>query len=190
MQLRIKRSAALLLLTVSTALYGEPPATQPASETATLPVGWIGHWKGEARYIAGNKVMQTFITELVIRPTADPMRYEWTLIYDGKTGRQERAYTLVVKDAAKGAYEIDEGQGIILPATLLGDLLTSSFDVMGNRIDATYELRTSAHGTSMEMRLVTKKSADAITTGGKDGVPDVTAWTPISLQTCTLRRID
>lgn len=190
-----RRIALFLIATCAAVVFADSPTFKPtptaATQRAGFPTSWFGHWKGESELVNGSGVVQRFQTELKIGPGRAADTYEWTIIYDGAMGRQERPYRLIVQDAAEGRYAIDEGQGIVLPATLLGDVLASSFEVMGNRIDATYHFRPGAHGRpSIELTLVTKKTDSEVTTGGKDGVPEVKGWTPTLLQHATLRPVE
>ncbi len=192
--------AALLLIGGAAALRPQdPPAAPvapagptasgpPAVPAASFPQCWIGHWKGDA-FTAGGTRPLAFRMELIIAATDAPDRFTWTTIYDGPPGRQERAYTLIVKDAAKGEYAIDENNGIVLQARLLDGGLYTHFMVQGSRIATRERLEdagTAAERISVEM--VTTIDERAGSTGGKDSAPEVKTWTPVSIQKATLRR--
>jgi photosystem II stability/assembly factor-like uncharacterized protein/pimeloyl-ACP methyl ester carboxylesterase len=161
------------------------PATKP-----TFPQSWLGRWKGDAT--SGDGVnAQKFTTELIIAATEKPDRFQWTLIYDGGSGHQERKYFLVAKDAAKGLYQIDEGNGIVLESRYIDGTLFSHFLVQGNRIitrDRLENFGTADEHISIEM--ITSVDAQASSTGGKEGSPEVTTWSPSSIQKATLRRVN
>ncbi len=165
------------------------PAEVPTPNPATFPASWIGHWKGDAS--SGNGVQsQQFTMELIIAPTDKPDRFGWTIVYSGAAGRQERAYTLIVKEAAKGLYSIDENNGIVLDARLMGGTLFSHFLIQGSRL--TTRDRLEAAGTADEhisIEIVTTIEDQSSPTGGKDGVPEVQSWSPASIQIATLRRL-
>ena len=68
--------------------------------------------------------------ELTIGPGDGPDAHEWTIVYSGMGDIVDRRpYTLVVLDAANGHYAIDEHNGLVLEARLLGDTLTTWFAV-------------------------------------------------------------
>jgi hypothetical protein len=88
-------------------------------------------------------------------------------------------------------YEIDERNGIVLPQRMLGGVLRSQFEVMGSRIDATYELLNAGTADERIMcELVSYRSDQSVSTGGKDSVPEVKGWTPSTVQRVALRRKD
>ncbi len=164
-------------------------APSPTVVKAEFPRAWLGHWKGDAT--AGDGVnSQKFTTELIVAATEKPDRYQWTLIYDGGAGRQERKYFLVVKDAAKGLYQIDEDNGIVLESRCFDGTLFSHFVVQGNRI--TTRERLEGAGTVDEhisVEMLATIDAQGVISGGKDDVPEVTSWSPISIQKAVLRRV-
>ncbi len=154
-----------------------------------FPQSWAGQWRGDVEVQGAD--FGKFSMELVIAPTSDANTWDWKIIYDGQAGRQERPYALIVKDASKGLYEIDERNGIVLPQRLMGGVLRSQFEVMGSRIDASYEL--AGAGTADERiicELVSYRSDQSVTTGGKDNVPEVKGWTPTTVQRVVMRRVD
>lgn len=167
-----------------------PAAAPAAAANAQFPESWIGHWAGDAT--SGNgTTAQKFRMELIIAPTDSKDRFRWTIIYAGAQGRQERAYTLIVKDAAKGLYSIDENNGIILDSRYIDGTLFGHFIVQGNRISTRERLENP--GTPDEFistELVTTIDDQATTTGGAAGVPEVKTWAPVGVQKATLRRVD
>jgi hypothetical protein len=159
-----------------------------ADPSPAFPASWVGHWKGSASVGMGDK-LQAFTMELIVSPTSDPARHDWTLVYDGHAGRQERKYTLIARDAALGQYVIDENNGIVLDATIIDDVLHSHFVVQGNRIVVREELvKAGADDAAIKVEMVTTVDATSTTTGGKNGVPEVQTWKPVSIQRATLRK--
>ena len=161
-------------------------ASHPAT---TFPASWVGRWKGDVEVLGTNGDAPKFTKELVIAPTEAADRFTWTIIYEGASGRQERPYTLVVKDAAAGLYEIDEKNGIVLPSRMLGGVMHTAFTVQGARITTREEVVGA--GTSDErmlFELATFSDDQPIKTGGGDA-PEVLGWRPTSVQRATLRRV-
>lgn len=168
---------------------GAEKSAVKAADQPTFPASWIGHWRGDAA--TGNaQRSQKFTMEMIIAPTDKPDRFTWTIIYAGEAGRQERAYSLIVKDAAKGVYAIDENQGIVLDASLLDGGLYTHFEVQGYRTVTRTKLENA--GTADEhisVEMLTTVDGDATTTGNAGGVPAVRSWLPVSLQRAKLRRV-
>ncbi|MEZ5980548.1 MAG: hypothetical protein R3F34_20375, partial [Planctomycetota bacterium] len=97
----------------------------------SFPARWLGTWRGEVEVLAREAPRPGFDMELEVARTDDPARYTWRTTYGtGDDGvRDVRDYELVVRDASRGAYAIDEGNGIVLEATLLGGVLTTWFEI-------------------------------------------------------------
>lgn len=153
-----------------------------------FPKDWIGRWKGDVEVLGGRAGAPTFTKELVIAPTDKPDRFTWTIIYDAASGRQERPYTLVVRDAAQGLYEIDENNGIVLPARLLGGTLLTSFSVQGARIETRERLVIAGGEPRIEFELTTIDESKGGKTGGQGDAPDVAVWTTQTMQRAELKR--
>ncbi len=166
------------------------PVAAPAP-TPGFPAAWVGRWKGDATADTGVGEPMRFTMEMNIAATEQPGRFQWTVIYDGSTGRQERPYELVVKDAARGEYAIDEKNSIVLDARLLNGTLYSHFLVEGTRIATRERLEGegTADGPRIEVEMIVTRDADATSTGKAEGVPEVLSWMPRSIQRATLRRV-
>ncbi len=127
--------------------------------------------------------------ELHVAATESRDRFTWTIVYGEGEQRQERPYELIVKDAAKGLYEVDEKNSIRLPMALLDGAFYCNFEVEGSILNATYRLE--GRGTSDE-RIVIEIVSLATTverTGGEDRAPEVRTRMPATLQRGVLRRL-
>jgi hypothetical protein len=169
----------------------ETPTQAPAAavRTRAFPEAWLGRWKGPARSVSPGRPAMEFTTELVVARTDDPSRFAWTIIYDGAAGKQERKYELIVKDADKGLYEIDEKNGIILPATFIDGALCSRFEVDTAQI-ATRErlVNPGAPDESIDVEMITATTASPKVSGGGD-VPEVRGYAVRSIQSARLKRV-
>lgn len=166
-----------------------PAPAVPAAAGAAFPAAWRGHWKGPSRVVGPTGTTMSFTMELVVEPTDTAGRWTWTVIYDGAAGRQVRPYHLVEVDAAKGAWKVDEGNGIEIAHQLLDGTLFAQFAVGGTRI--TTRERLEGAGTPderLEVEMMTTRDGDGAASGGAGGTPAVTSWPPRSLQTATLWR--
>ena len=116
----------------------------------------------------------------------DPNRYSWTTVYSGEAGEQTRAYTLLLRDAATGSYAIDEHNGIVLEARLLGDRLYSWFEVQGTELIVREQLMPGPDGAlGWSFEILTTQGA-TVPTG--DEIP-VESTLPTGLQRALLKRI-
>ncbi len=167
------------------AAQSTPKATAPA-----FPAAWLGHWKGSITQTAPGGRTMSFSMELKIAKTDDPNTFQWIIIYEGAQGRQERPYMLIVKDAAKGQFAIDEKNGIIIPSQHLDGVVYTQFSVQGNRIWTREELVGA--GMPDERIAVEIGTIDdsAVTKSGGGEVPEVSSWTPLSVQRGELRRVN
>lgn len=177
----------LNLLPLALTLLADPAA--PKAAEPGFPDSWIGHWAGDATLNSPKGVAMRFTMELKVAKTDDPTKYEWTIIYDDGNNRQERPYQLIVKDAANGAYEIDEKNGIVLPCTLIAGTLYSAFDLEGVRLVS----RDQLVGDAIETEIITMSTKQMVSTGGKADdpeaqVPPVTGVPVVSVQRAVLKK--
>jgi len=149
-----------------------------------FPAGWEGTWRGSLRSAGGSAPMEVEMT-LEVR-AVEAGTWAWVITYAGAAGTQVRDYRLVARDPARGQYEIDERNGIILPARWLDGVLLGEFEVQGSRVTVREELRSEESGLHVEM--ATFAAGTPSTTGG-GAVPEVRGWAPVSLQRGTLRRV-
>jgi hypothetical protein len=158
-------------------------ATVPAAPPE-FPVGWEGTWRGSLRSAGGSSPMEVEMT-LEVR-AAEAGTWAWVITYAGPAGTQVRDYRLIARDAARGQYEIDERNGIILPVRWLDGVLLAEFEVQGSRVTVREELRSEESGLLVEMATF---AAGAPSTTGGGAAPEVRGWAPVSLQRGTLRRV-
>jgi hypothetical protein len=71
--------------------------------------------------------------------------WTWRTVFNADTVRGVRAYRLLVRDPARGAYATDEGNGIVLEDRLVDGMLVSVFQVG----DQVLESRHSMQGDSL-----------------------------------------
>lgn len=166
----------------SNAQEPEAPTSLKAQKAISFPEDWQGLWSGEATNVdpSGNK--QAFAMQLEIAATEKSDRFQWRIVYEGVQGKSERNYSLVVKDAARGQYAIDENNGIELDAILLGDTLVESFFIQGQRIWTTSKFVQSEAGREIHFELFSADDSQITKSGARDGVPEVTSWRANSRQ--------
>lgn len=105
-------------------------------EKLVFPEDYLGVYKGDLE-INSDRGNQKIGMEFHLLKTDDSQKYKYTIVYifDGK--RQERDYTLFVKDREKGRYVVDENNGILLDAQLFGATLYAMFEVDGTLLTTT-----------------------------------------------------
>jgi hypothetical protein len=200
----------------------ETRASSVDQHITNFPQDWAGTWQGTltstAYRVSGEKREDapeiSIEMTLEIAPTSDPQRWSWTITYDGNAGKQVRPYELVIRDVATGSakspaisrsrFAIDEKNGIVIPVQFADNVLWSSFEVLGTRVDVREELvrgdvRGAARGEALgeiRIEMISTKIDDPEVSGGTSaegegnggGVPSVRSWSPISIQRGVLRR--
>ncbi len=180
------RSVLVLLffLWAEVAVAQGPAANGPGG----LPEAWQGTWKGEVTSQSPRGSGAAFQMELRIAPTEKPDSSTWTILYDGPQGRSERPYLLIADPSQPGRFQIDEQNGIMIEATLIGSTLSSHFTVGGQTLWSRYTLRSSGKDAEIEFELCSANEERATNSGGQNGVPAVRSLPVSSRQTGVLRR--
>ena len=172
--------------------HARPAVPSPVTPPVTVdsfPDNYVGTWTGELEIFApGKGRVQALPMELDVQPLTDSS-YTYTIIYGEDREAGTRAYELVVRDAAKGLYYIDERNTIGMEAYLVGDVFVQRFEVMNNLLETATRLR--ADGTLLwEIR--SGKLDPVSTSGGKDfrgeDIPPVNAYPVANYQRAVLRR--
>ncbi|MBL8962415.1 MAG: hypothetical protein JNJ98_21310 [Gemmatimonadetes bacterium] len=112
----------------------------PAQERA-FPEGWAGEWRGTLTTVAPPDSVRNRIP-LTLTIARDPGRdaWVWRTVFNADTVRGLRDYRLLVRDAARGLYATDEGNGVVLEDTYVGGSLVSVFQVGTQRLESRYTL--------------------------------------------------
>jgi hypothetical protein len=127
-----------LLLTLLLLMAGLVSAQ---TQSVEFPRAFTGEWRGTLVVAnpggaSQSTPMSLRIDSLKLRPAPGrPSRYGWTILYGGQ---EPRKYDLVIKDAKAGRYQIDEKDGILLDAVLVGNRLISQFQVAESLLTSTY----------------------------------------------------
>ena len=138
-----------------------------------FPEDWAGNWEGQLEIHNGGGKTMDLKMGLNIAPV-DSGKYTFTILYYGKNGTDERLYELLTVDARKGHYQVDEKNSIVLDDYFFMNKLYSRFEVMGNLLLVTYELR----GEEMIFEVISGKMGEehTVITGGQDSIPKVTSY--------------
>jgi hypothetical protein len=108
------------------------------AQSNSFPKSWEGNWKGELLWYKGTaKEPQKVNMEVRIHATDSPHKYSWQIIY-GSESKDNRPYTLVIKDTAKGHWAIDEQNGIVLDQFWIAGKFCGAFTVGSSTIVNNY----------------------------------------------------
>jgi hypothetical protein len=160
-----------------------------SAQPSSFPQSFVGNWKGTLTWSRPDKAPQQFAMRLNIQP-ADSGRYTWQIIYgddDPSTSLRtdNRPYLLQPVDPAKGHWQIDERNTIVLDGYFIGKSFTSVFAVSGSTIVSKYEL--TADG--LMVSFTTYATKPITTTGGTSSeIPPVESYKVVGLQQGLLKR--
>ena len=98
---------------------------------------WFGTWQGTLNIYYPVKFLEVPVT-IEISKTNEPGKYSWKTSYDN--GKIEKSYFLIVVDAEKGSYILDEDNTIKLDYYYADNSLYSVFQVEEAIITSRYTL--------------------------------------------------
>jgi hypothetical protein len=152
---------------------------------ATFPKDFLGHWEGTLTwYQAGKKLPQAVKMQLIIQPADTANTYTWQIIY-GDKGEDNRPYLLRPVDTAKGHWQIDERNGIVLDQYYIGNRFTSAFTVQTTTILDSYW----REGNSLVAEFYGLSAKPVSTTGqGTEASPKVDSYATKSFQRAVLKK--
>jgi hypothetical protein len=157
------------------------PTDAPAKPA--LPVEWHGRWTGTLKVNAiGGKEQETQM-ELLVEPLKSRTGYRWRITYGEPKVRPARDYELIPQEK-NGHFVIDEKNGIVIDAWLVGGTIHSQFQVGESMIPVRYELK----GDTLVFSLVVYTSKDARTTKLTRGEMEAKAFQLQTVQTAELKK--
>ena len=108
------------------------------AQSNVFPLNWVGNWKGELLWYKGTaKEPQKVNMELRIHPTDSLNKYSWQIIY-GSESKDNRPYSLIARDTAKGHWIINENNGILLDQFWIAGKFCGAFTVDSSTIVNNY----------------------------------------------------
>ncbi len=122
--------------------------------------------------------------ELRLGPHEDPDRSQWHMVYRSGGNEQVRPYELVVEDASRGAYLIDEKNSIVLEAHYVNETLYQVFEIEGVLL----HVRSHREGEEIEFEITSFDTEGPRETGGEESVSKVTSYLMKTLQRSVLKR--
>jgi hypothetical protein len=169
-----------ILITVYFLLMVVQMNAQPSS----FPDSFVGNWKGMLTWNRPGKQPQEFTMRLNIQPV-DSGRYTWQIVY-GDNQQDNRPYLLMPVDTAKGHWQVDERNTIMLDSYVIGNVFSSVFSVSGSTIVSKYELTKEG----LLVSFTTFATKAVTTTGGTSTeVPPVDSYKILGLQQGLLKRV-
>lgn len=187
-----------LLLLLSCSRKQRDAVTEHLAETPTMekewqfPEDWLGYWEGELSIYNEKGLSQTLPMALDNQATDTSGWYVWAIIYGEDTIKGRRNYYLKEIDASKGHYQTDERNSIFLDSYLLGNTLSSAFEVQGNYLTTTYT-RTE-EGLTFEIFMmrngegVMSGGLEADSLSGQEAIPPVESFPVAIRQVAYLKR--
>jgi hypothetical protein len=177
----------LFLLSVTSLPAQTTQLSMPDSASA-----WVGEWEGTLEIWKGPVKLQAIPAYLKIVPSDTTHSLLWTTRFgERKEKTIEKPYELKIMDSVQGLYLLDEHNSIQLESYWVKDKLLSWYEVSGNLILASYEMR----GTDQILfEIIAGKTEPVSVTGGatvgEEEIPEVRTF-PISvIQRALFKRID
>ncbi len=150
-----------------------------------FPKEYVGTYAGNLNVADASGVLQNVPMELTLKATEDPKKFAYTLSYIVSQKKQEQKYTLIVVDPAKGLYDLDENNGVVLRANYMRQTLFSTFEVNNRILNSSVEFKND--GRVFFVIIVTEK-ADPRKTGSEKLA--VTSYNAIVIQKAALRKVE
>lgn len=156
----------------------------------TFPASWVGNWKGQLEIFTPTGKVQEIPMELNIQPLdTTPITYTYEIVYGEDKVTGSRPYELIIVDAAKGLYQIDEKNSIKMEAYYLNGKFIQWFEVEGTLLFTTTELI----GEELHWEIISGSATPVSTTGNQtlDGeeIPPVHTYPVGAMQRAKLKRM-
>ena len=117
-------------------------ASRASAQTGRFPESWLGRWEGTLTTSSPpDSVRNRIPVSLTIAREDTGTALTWRTVFNADTVRGVRPYRLVVRDAARGWYGTDEGNGLVLEETWIAGSLISVFQVGDRVLESRYTLQ-------------------------------------------------
>ncbi|WP_438965725.1 hypothetical protein [Flavobacterium sp.] len=152
------------------------------TEESNFPNDFFGKYKGKLKITTANG-SQEIDMEFHLLPSDTLGKYHYTIIYKSDKINQERKYTLVEKDKAKGLYVVDENNGILLNTMFANNALYSIFEVQGGLLTTIEHFNKDY--MDFEIMYSLKEKVEKSGDSGEE-IPEVLSYPVSSVQTARL----
>jgi hypothetical protein len=170
------------LLSILFLFFSFQVSSQEAADSLDFPASWEGAWSGTLDIFNGSGKVQSIPMMLEIFPidSSETSRYTFGIMYGSKS-TDWRPYELVPVDPAKGLWQVDEKNSIVIESYLYGPKFISWFTVMGSRVLACYE---KINSDTLVFEIISGKEEAVSSTGNEvvdeETIPEVNTF-PISV---------
>ena len=145
-----------------------------------LPADWHGRWTGTLKITSVAGEEKETPMEMTIEPLKDSKNYHWRIVYGKGPARD---YELVPQERA-GHFVIDEKNGLLIDAWLVGSTVYSQFQVADSLIPVRYEL----NGGTLRFSLTVSSTKDPRTTKLTMGEFEAKAYKLESIHVAELKK--
>lgn len=150
-----------------------------------FPKEYVGTYAGNLNISDASGVLQNVPMELRIVATEDPKKFEYVLSYIVAKKKDERKYTLIVVDPAKGIYDLDENNGVVLRANYMRQTLFSTFEVNNRILNSSVEFKNDGR---VFFNIIVTEKANPRQTGTEKLA--VTSYHAVVIQKAALRKVE
>jgi len=161
--------------------------TLASAQSGPFPAEWLGNWRGTLEIHKSQGAGSQYPMQLKISQL-DSIKYRFALIYGQGDKIDERPYELLVIDAAKGHYRVDEKNSILIDAYLFGSRLITWFSVGPNVLTVSYE----KIGETIVFEVTSSGDKANLVSGGQrhqaQDIPTVNSFLVNGFQRAVLRR--
>ncbi len=156
----------------------------------SFPKSWIGDYQGNLEIYAVDSIGMQVKMKLKIQPTEKDSVFQWIITYDFRGKEDVRSYELVLVDAKKGHYQIDEKNSILIDSYYRNDTFTSFFEVNKSVIISSYRKEDN----TIEFEILASSSEPISKTGKEvivsEEIPEVLSYPITGRQRCILKKIN
>lgn len=151
-------------------------------KNADFPTSWTGYYEGDLVIYGIDSIKQVVKMGLNIEPITDST-YTWVISYM-LDKVDKRNYELQILDKAKGIYQIDEKNGILLEANYFNEHLISRFGVSNALLDISY----SKIDDAIYFTVISGKREGNKKEIEEEGIPDVFGYQVNGFQKAFLQK--
>jgi len=149
-----------------------------------FPHEYFGVYRGDLLIETPGSEKRSIPMEIHLLPADTSGRYNFQIYYDEGENQSVRNYHLLAVDMNKGAFLIDENNGIFMDASVVGNCLYSSFQIEGTLL----QVRECFHKKHMEYELLVIDGTQERTTFSDPEEIEVRSYPVISRQSARLKR--
>jgi hypothetical protein len=160
-------------------------------DTFPFPLHWEGDWEGQLNIYGARGVVQSVPMRIEIHALdSTGIRYSYGLMYGSKE-KDWRPYEMILLDKAKGLWQLDEKNSIVIETYQRGPQLISHFVVQGAQIISLHELNLQGE---MIFEIISGREQAVSTTGntkqGEEDIPEVKTFPIGVFQRAILKKVN